>query len=241
MERVLITGASRGLGLAFARLYAQRGARVFAACRHPDTAVHAIELQREYPDLVTLITMDVADEDSVLASLDEVRPHVDGLDILINNAGIGGGDSRTGKPARLGYFHYDDAWKVLATMAVGPLVISQTYMDLLRAGKQAKIANVTSGYGSVSSNTLMNKGFPYYYSAAKSALHQYMRSLACEVRPFGIATVLLDPGSVSTDMGGPNAPLKPEQSAGGMIQVIDALTLDETGSFINWEGKPKPW
>ncbi len=238
MERILITGASRGIGLAFARLYAQRGDRVFAGCRNPETAVHAAELERIYPGLVTRVTLDVGEEDSICASLEEVRRHVDGLDILINNAGIGGSDSRTGQQERLGTFHFDDAWRVLAVMAVGPLVTAQTYMDLLRAGNRPRIANVTSGYGSISANT---HGFPYYYSAAKSAMHQFMRSLAYDVRDWGVATVLLDPGSVRTDMGGPNAPLLPEESAGGMIRVLDALTLEQSGAFLNWQGKTMPW
>lgn len=238
MERVLITGASRGIGLAFARLYAQRGDRVLACCRNPETAVHTLELERSYPGKVTRITLDVSDEDSICASREQVGLHVDGLDILINNAGIGGSDSRTGRQERLGTFHFDDACRVLQVMAVGPLLMAQTYMDLLRAGDRARIACITSGYGSVSSNT---HGFPYYYSAAKSAMHQFMRSLAYDVRDWGIATVLLDPGSVRTDMGGPNAPLLPEESAGGMMRVLDALTPEQSGTFLNWEGKAVPW
>lgn len=238
MERVLITGASRGIGLAFARLYAQRGDRVFAGCRNPDTAVHALELARTYPDLVTLITLDVSNEASILASLEQVRQYTDALDLLINNAGIGGSDSTTGLQERLGTFHFNDAWKVFQVMAVGPLLMAQTYMDLLRKGDRPRIACVTSGYGSISCNT---HGFPYYYSSAKSAMHQFMRSLAFDVREWGISTLLIDPGSVRTDMGGPDAPLLPEESAGGMIAVLDSLTLEQSGEFLNWQGKHGIW
>ena len=175
MERILITGASRGIGLAFARLYAQRGDRVFAGCRDPQTSVHAEELERAYPGQVTRVALDVSDEEGIRASLEQVRRHADGLDILINNAGIGGSDSRTGQQERLGTFHFDDAWRVLQVNGVAPLLIAQTYMDLLRAGNRARIACVTSGYGSVSGNT---HGFPYYYSAAKSAVTNFTQWLA---------------------------------------------------------------
>jgi NAD(P)-dependent dehydrogenase (short-subunit alcohol dehydrogenase family) len=238
MERVLITGANRGLGLAFARLYLERGAQVFAGARRPEAAHLLEELKQTHGERLTVIPLDVSDEDSICRSRDIVAGLTDSLNLLINNAGIGGVSKATGKQEQLGTLAMDDIWEPLKTMAVGPLLMAQEYLNLLQAAGEATVANVTSGYGSVSSNTTR---FPYYYSAAKSALHQLMRSLAADVRQWNIRIVLLDPGSVSTDMGGPNAPLTPEQSAGGMIQVIDSLTLEQSGAFLDWEGNPKPW
>jgi NAD(P)-dependent dehydrogenase (short-subunit alcohol dehydrogenase family) len=235
---VLVTGASRGIGFEFTRQYLDRGAHVFAGFRREQTAGKLRELASLHPDLLTLVPLDVSDEESIRASRNYVQDKTDRLDLLINNAGIGGFSSLSGRAEELGTFQFEDAWVVLRTMAVGPLLMAQEYLDLLKAGHEAKIANVTSGYGSISSNT---NRFPYYYSAAKSALHQLMRSLTADVRPMGISVVLLDPGSVSTDMGGPTAPLTPTESVSGMVSVIDSLTLDQIGSFLSWQGRTMPW
>jgi NAD(P)-dependent dehydrogenase (short-subunit alcohol dehydrogenase family) len=238
MDHVLITGASRGLGFEFTRQYLQRGAKVFAGYRQLKTAGKLQELKKSHSDRLILVPLDVSDEESILQACGFIGESTDQLSVLINNAGIGGFDSRTGKQEQLGTFHMDDACVVLRTMALGPLLLAQECMGLMKAAGSAKIINITSGYGSVSSNT---HKFPYYYSAAKSALHQLMRSLAEDVRPLGISVTLLDPGSVSTDMGGPTAPLTPTQSVSGMMQVIDGLTLERSNSFISWQGKLMPW
>lgn len=238
MDHVLITGASRGLGFEFSRQYLQRGARVFAGYRSEQTAGKLQAMAKEYPDRLTLVPLDVSDEDSIRDAAKLVARSTDRLNVLVNNAGIGGVDTRTGKQEQLGTFHMDDACVVLRTMALGPLLLAQECMNLLKAAGAAKIINITSGYGSVSSNT---HKFPYYYSAAKSALHQLMRTLAEDVRPANIAVTVLDPGSVSTDMGGPTAPITPTQSVNGMLQVIDGLTMERSNSFINWQGKQMPW
>jgi NAD(P)-dependent dehydrogenase (short-subunit alcohol dehydrogenase family) len=238
MDHVLVTGASRGLGLEFTRQYLQRGAKVYAGYRRVETANTLREMNKAQPDRLVLVPLDVSDEQSILQACEMVRKSTDKLDALINNAGIGGVDTRTGKQERLGTFHMDDACVVLRTMALGPLLLAQECVELLRKSSAGKVINITSGYGSVSSNT---HKFPYYYSAAKSALHQLMRSLAEDVRPMGISVTLLDPGSVSTDMGGPTAPLTPTQSVTGMLKVIDGLNLENSNSFISWQGKQMPW
>ena len=84
-------------------------------------------------------------------------------------------------------------------------------------------------------------GFPYYYAASKAALNMLMRSLAAEARRRGIVTALLDPGWVSTDMGGPEAPVTPARSVAGMMRVIDGLGARDNGRFFTWEGRPAPW
>jgi NAD(P)-dependent dehydrogenase (short-subunit alcohol dehydrogenase family) len=123
-------------------------------------------------------------------------------------------------------------------MAVGPLLMVQEYLPMLKQSGHAKVASITSGYGSISGN--VNRS-PYYYSAAKTAMHQLMRSFAADGKQWNITTVLLDPGWVQTDMGGPNAPLPVDQSIRGMIQQIDRLTLENTGRFVKWDGTPMAW
>jgi NAD(P)-dependent dehydrogenase (short-subunit alcohol dehydrogenase family) len=238
VQRILITGTSRGLGLEFARQYVERGDRVYAGCRTPPSARRLQDLRAAFPQRLTVITMDVADLDSIRTSHAVVCSQVDGLDLLINNAGIYSVHGSAEPTEVLGSLDFADALAVFRVNAVAPLLVAQQYLDLLRAGTRAKIVSISSGYGSISANT---EGFPYYYSASKAAVNMCMRSLAADTRPWGITTVLLDPGWVQTDMGGPDAPLTPEQSVGGMIRVIDRLTLRDTGKFLDWHGAEQAW
>ena len=238
MQRILITGANRGLGLAFSRRYLERGERVFAGCRRPETARQLHELQVTYPQRLTIISLDVADADSIHTSHAVVGSQVDGLDVLINNAGIYSSHGSDEPSERLGGLNFEDALTVLRVNAVAPLIVAQQYLDLLQAGREAKIISISSGYGSVSANT---GGFPYYYSASKAALNMFMRSLAADAKRWRITTVLLDPGWVSTDMGGRGAPLTPQQAVEGMIRVIDTLTPRHSGRFFTRQGHEQVW
>jgi NAD(P)-dependent dehydrogenase (short-subunit alcohol dehydrogenase family) len=238
MQHILITGANRGLGLEFTRQYVERGAQVFASCRRPERAEQLRTLQAAHPQRLSIIALDVADGDSIQAAHTAVRTQTDHLDVLINSAGIfssQGSDEPSERPGRL---TFEDAHRVLRVNAVAPLMVAQQFLDLLRAGHEAKIISLSSGYGSVSENT---GGFPYYYSASKAALNMFMRSLAGDAKRWGITTVLLDPGWVSTDMGGPGAPTTPEQSVRSMIRVIDTATRRHNGRFFTSKGEEQAW
>jgi NAD(P)-dependent dehydrogenase (short-subunit alcohol dehydrogenase family) len=238
MQRILITGANRGLGLEFTRQYLERGSHVFAGCRRPETARRLQTLRAIHQQRLSVVVLDVADPNTIQAAHATVRSQVDGLDVLINNAGVYSSRGSEETLERLGELTFEEALTVLRVNAVAPLMVAQQYLDLLRAGHDAKIVSISSGYGSVSANT---GGFPYYYSASKAALNMFMRSLAADTKRWGTTTVLLDPGWVSTDMGGPNAPHTPKQSVRGMIRVIDTLTPQHNGRFFTWQGDDQPW
>lgn len=238
MQRVLITGASRGLGLEFARRYLQRGDRVFAGCRAPSTARELQHLRPADPDRLTIVEMDVAVPDSIRAGQALVRSRTDALDLLINNAGIYSPRGSEEPTEQLGDLNCEDALIVLRVNAVAPLIVAQEYWDLLRSGTNPKVVSITSGYGSISANT---DGFPYYYSASKAALNMLMRTLAADGRRWGITSVVLDPGWVSTDMGGPDAPVTPVEAVDAMIKVIDRLKPRHNGSFLDWQGTEQAW
>jgi NAD(P)-dependent dehydrogenase (short-subunit alcohol dehydrogenase family) len=237
--RVLITGANRGLGLEFARQYADRGARVFAAAREPDTAKELRALAEARRGRVDLIGLDVGIAESIDHAHHAIAAHVDGLDVLINNAGVYAARVTSGgQPAeRLGELKFDDALHVLRVNAVAPLMIAQAFLDLLKRGRSPKLISITSGYGSVSGNT----GFPYYYAASKAALNMAMRSFAGDGAASGIVTVVMNPGWVRTDMGTSAAPLAPDESVSGMIKVIDGLTSADNSRFLNWQGGEDRW
>lgn len=235
--RILITGASRGLGLEFTRRYLERGERVFATCRRPESARALRALGAAHGDRLSVVPLDVSDAESIRASHRAVSRETEGLDLLINNAGMYSTRGSEDPSERLGRLRFDDALLLLRANAVGPLMVAQQFLDLLEAGRSPRIVSISSEYGSVSENT----GFPYYYAASKAALNMLMRSLAAEAKRHRITTVLLDPGWVSTDMGGPEAPVTPAQSVAGMIGVIDGLTARHNGRFFTREGREAPW
>ena len=238
MEHILITGANRGLGFEFTRQYLERGAHVFAGCRQPTAAISLHTLQARYPQRLSIVALDVADVDAIRRAHNLVHSQTESIDILVNNAGIYSSHG-SGEPLeRLGKLSFDDALTVLRVNAVAPLLVAQQFLGLLRAARGAKLINISSGYGSVSANT---GGFPYYYSASKAALNMFMRTLAADAKRWGITTVLLDPGWVSTDMGGPGAPLAPEKAVGAMLRLIDALTPRHNGRFLTWQGDEQDW
>ncbi len=238
MLRILITGANRGLGLEFVRQYLEQGAHVFAACRRPTTASSLHRLQAQFSEQLTIVALDVADAAVIRAAHDTVHTQADSLDVLINNAAIYSSRGSHEPSERLGELSFDDALTVLRVNAVAPLLVAQQFLGLLRASRRAKLISISSGYGSVLANT---GGFPYYYSASKAALNMYMRSLATDAKRWGITTVLLDPGWVRTDMGGPSAPTTPQEAVAAMMRVIDALTPRHNGRFLTWRGDEQDW
>ena len=239
-QRVLVTGANRGIGLEFARQLAARGDRVFATARDVSRVADLRDIANQYgDDRVTIVPLDVDSADSIHAAVEAVRKQTDALDLLINNAGIyAARTGRDGQPAeRLGELSFDDALKVIRTNAVAPLMLTQALLPLLEMGRNAKVVSITSGYGSVSDNS----GFPYYYAASKAALNQFMRSFAADGARNGIITILMSPGWVQTDMGGAGAPTKPQQSVAGMLKVIDGLTAKDNSTFKEWKGEEVEW
>mgnify|MGYP001351613346 CR=1 FL=1 len=228
MRRVLITGTSRGIGLELARQYAEQDERVFATCRQPSAALKRLENVR-----VTIIPLDVSDPASIESAYHAVKAQTDALDVLINNAGI---TNENGE--RLGTFEQSAMLDVFKVNAIAPVLIAQRFLDLLRRGTNAKIINLVSEYASLELKTDSSAAT---YAATKAALTMYTRSLAAEVRRWGMTAIALDPGWVRTDMGGSSAPLSAEQSVSGMLRVIDQAGRGENGGFFRYDGATMPW
>jgi NAD(P)-dependent dehydrogenase (short-subunit alcohol dehydrogenase family) len=232
MKRIFITGSNRGIGLELARQCLQRGDLVFASCRQPDQADELQALKAEYPDRLTILQLDITNQAQVEAVAEPLATEVDGLDILFNNAGVSLGGER------IGNLEVDSVLNVLYVNSVGPLMVTQSLLDLLRAGQNPKIINVTSQLGSI---TRKRSGGRYSYDGRKAALNMFTRTLAFEVLPDGIITIVMHPGWVQTDMGGSGAPLSVKESAQGILQVTENLTKDDAGRFLQWDGDELPW
>ncbi|PYP84514.1 MAG: SDR family oxidoreductase [Candidatus Angelobacter sp. Gp1-AA117] len=237
----VITGASRGLGLEFVRQLAGRGDRVFATARDPQTSKELQSLISKHPDRISAISLDVTSEASIRSALQQVSAMTESIDLLINNAGVLLGMSAmkdTGQADRLGRLTMEHGATVMMTNAIGPILVTQEFLPLLRKGKHPRIASITSGYGSLAHTSTGN---PYHYKASKAALNMYMHGLAVDLCSDGIISVVINPGWVSTAMGGSAASLTPEQSVSGMVKLIDKLTLQQTGGFFDWQGHEEPW
>ena len=220
--RVVITGANRGIGLALARAYLEAGHDVHATARDvaSATALRALASGR-----LVVHALDVRDEASCRA-LGEALGDAP-IDLLVSNAGAG--RDAADEPAAI--------LAIFDTNAVGPLRVVRALGENIRAAR-GKIVLLTSALGSMATNT---EGGAYAYRMSKAALNMAGCNLAHDFRPSGVAAVLVHPGWVRTDMGGPSAPLSAEVAASHLVALIDTLTLADSGRFYHADGTPLPW
>lgn len=233
-RRVFISGANRGLGYQLAQLFIGGGDTVWGSGRPGRTDKLAAL------DPAGIVEMDLADEASVVAAMGELASNLDGLDLLVNCAGI---DARAvgGTEDDRGPFDLDAATftAVSVVNVTGPMVVTREALGLLRSGNDPLVLNVSSQLGSM--QVAADKGRDTSYCVSKAALNMLSVKSADALRPEGIAVVMLHPGWVSTDMGGGSAPLTPLQSATAIHQTIAGLSLADSGSFIQWDGTNHPW
>ncbi len=230
---VLTTGASRGLGLEFCRQWLARGARVLALARDPKGSAGLQALAREHGARLVPVPCDVADDTSVDAAAAAVAAATDHLDVAVQNAGTYGRHGGT-----LAELDMDEVRRVLEVNALGPLRVARALLPLLERGRQPRLAAITSLMGSIGDNS---SGGSWAYRMSKAALNMAWRNLAHELAPRGITCAVLHPGWVRTGMGGPGAPLTPEESVAGMLRVLDALGPEDSGAFLAWDGRRLPW
>jgi NAD(P)-dependent dehydrogenase (short-subunit alcohol dehydrogenase family) len=232
-ERVVITGANRGLGLELARVYAQRGDEVVAGCRRPDGADELRRLTaRVHP-------LDVASEDSIerFAAATGDSP----VDVLINNAGIDG--RALGVPdderdvLQLGG---DDFLAEIRVNALGPMLLSRHLLASLRRSARARIVNVSSTVGSM--EVAASVGRDVGYVTSKAALNMITIKLAQRLREDGIVAVAVHPGVLKTALASPRLEAEdPAVGAAELVALIDRLTLAQSGSFLRRDGSIHPW
>ena len=221
---VLVTGANRGLGLEFARQYAEAGWKVIGTARKPEQAAELEALGAR------VVQLDVADQGSVDRMATELADQP--IDLLINNAGI---FPRVGK---IDEIDFDDYSRTLAVNTVGPVRVTRALLPNLRQGELKIIAGLSSNLGSIAEN---ERGNFYGYRESKAALNMFTKTLAAELGPEGFTCVVLTPGWVQTDMGGPNATLQPADSISGMKDELYKLTPSDNGSFWSYDGSQMTW
>jgi NAD(P)-dependent dehydrogenase (short-subunit alcohol dehydrogenase family) len=222
----LVTGANRGIGLELCRQLAARGDQVIATARDPERAGEL----RVLP--VRVESLDVVEQRSVDALGRALEADATGIDVLVNNAGLGG--------AEPGIVDLD--WEAVEQYfrinAIGPMRLVQALLPALRRGRERKIVQLSSNLASIGDN---RSGGYYAYRSSKAALNMLNRSLALELEPERFTCVALHPGWLQTDMGGPNAPTPLADGVARFLRVIDGAGPADSGQFLAHDGRELPW
>ncbi len=229
MPSTLITGANRGIGLEFARQYLANCWQVYAACRDPSSASELHRLADNHK--LRILALDVTDPFSIKAAAAELDGQA--IDLLLNNAGVMGAQGQT-----IGNIDYDAWAKVLDANTMGPMRVSEAFVDNVARSDRKLIVTLTSGMGSLTDNT---SGGSIAYRSSKAAVNMVMRSMAIDLAPRGITCVVVNPGWVQTAMGGPHAKITPAESVTKLRRLIETLGPLQSGKFFNYDGKEYPW
>lgn len=218
MPIVLVTGANRGIGLEFARQYAADGWDVIATARQSSPELDALDLRVE--------SLDLDDADAVAGFAQRVHGE---LDVFIANAG-------TSHPMETqGAENARDWQAMLMVNAIAPFQLAEALLPRMARG--GRMICLSSGMGSIAENG----GGWIPYRTSKAALNMAWSCLALEARRDGITAVALSPGWVKTRMGGAGAEISTEESVGSLRELIDRLTIDDTGKFLRRDGSELPW
>ena len=231
---VLITGSNRGIGLEFAKQYAERGWNVIATARKPEQADDLNALAAQY-DRIVVEQLDVTDFERVDELAERYRDTP--IDILLNNAGIGGGSENQ-------YFldmKYDVWRQVLEVNTIAPVKITESFYPHVIASRDKKIVTVSSSEGSIAK---ANQPRLYFYRSSKAGLNMAMKNIAMALKKKGVSVGMVNPGPTDTDFmaGLPKKMLRPTPDAvTDMMRNIDGLTPETTGAFLQYDGTTIPW
>ncbi|XP_026211995.1 C-factor-like [Anabas testudineus] len=250
---ILITGANRGLGLEMVKQMletSQPVKKLFACCRDPDgpKAEALRTLAKKYPNVISIIHLDASDPSSIKKLAQQVGSVVgtEGLNLLINNAGILHRDS-------LQTTTTENMQNTFTTNVVGPTNITKEFLPLLRAAvkasgkpgmscRKAAVINISALLGSFQSIQYTYDVLPAIsYRISKAGMNMLTLCASEELKKDDILFAALHPGWVRTDMGGEGADIDAQESVKGMVGVIASLTERDTGTFLDYKGKPIAW
>ncbi len=226
-KKILVTGASRGIGLELCGVLARAGHQVFAGVRNPEAASQLRAVSASSGDKLQILCLDINDDAAVSQAATQIHELGGGLDILVNNAGVfpeDGDEAIEELPLE---------WLDLAfhTNVVGTLRVTRAMLPMLRRSTSAAVVNIGSGAGSISTKSDHRN---YCYGASKAALHYVSRALAAELKP--IIVTVISPGWVRTDMGGPNAELSVTAAVAELATTVLSLQPADSSQFLARDG-----
>ena len=233
----LVTGASRGLGLAFATQLLAAGAAVTLAVRDFGSAQAAEALAAAHPRQSRVIRVDYSDHSSLPACL--AGSGLRRLDLLINcgSANIAHGQPEVASKGPLQELESTALVQLFEVNVAGPVALCRAVLPLLVAA-QGLVANISTSRASIS---MTDRPGSFSYAVSKAALNMATRKLAAELGPSGVTVVAVDPGWIRTRMGGERAPRLPEEAAHQVLQVLLRPNRPLSGCFVDAEGNDVPW
>ena len=228
-KTALIVGASRGIGLGLVKELAGRGWTVIATLRSPATDKGLRAFADQSGGKVRIETVDLEHPDEIEALAGRLSGET--LDLLFVNAGIAGHRGKAGDASR------DDVARIFVTNSVAPIHVAEALAGNVR-DKTGVIAFMSSGLGSVASSFRFGMDL---YSASKAALNKLTRAFTEELGDRGITVLSMSPGWVRTDMGGPQAMISVDESAKGVIDVVESKAGTGQHGFYGHTGETIPW
>ena len=222
MKTALVTGANRGIGLELTLQLLDSGYNVHATYRSSKGGLEEIQ-----NSALNIHQMDVRNKEEISA----VIKSINSLDLLINNAGIGDGHWQS-----ISEIDMEHALEVLNVNAVSPVLVTQQVLPIL--SNRSTIVMISSLMGSIGD---CQSGRSYAYRASKSALNMFSMAMKNELDGMGSSLLIIHPGWVETDMGGPNAPLSTDESVRGIMQRITEQNMSMSGRYVQFDGTPVEW
>lgn len=229
--KVLITGASRGIGLEMVRYGMDQGWDVLACCRNPQQAEKLLSMAQLSNGRVSVYLADMSELATLQALAYELRHEA--IDILINNAGVYGSDKN-----RFGQVDVYDWVETFKVNSIAPMKMSELFVEQLAMGQSKVIACLSSKMASMDDNS---SGGSYIYRSSKAALNAVVKSLSIDLADKAIKCVALHPGWVKTNMGGPNAEISTKESVTKIFEILLVLKAKDSGRFIDIDGSDIPW
>ena len=236
MKTALITGANKGIGFETARQLAQLDYFVYLGSRDKIKGLDALEkLKASGLDNVDCVEIDVTDIDSIKKAKQELESKIDVLDVLINNAGISGG-----QPQNMSSLEIENLRKVFDTNFFGAVQTTQEFIPLLKRSGEPRIVNVSSGLGSLTvHSTTQNLNFALYdaYSCSKTALNAFTVMLANEYSDTNFKINSVTPGYTATDLNQHKGTQTVEQGAKVIVKYATVDNSGPTGKFLKEDGE----
>lgn len=231
---ILITGSARGLGFETVKAALALGHSVFAGVRDMERHTEPLRaLRAAHPDRLTLIAMDVTDEESVKNAKSAVLEHTDVLDALINNAGV-----LIGREHKLEELDFADMEQSMLANLYGPMKAVKHFLPLLRRSAKPCIINISSEAGCFTGAY----GGDYPYAISKSGLNYFTAQLRKELTPQNFAIYAVHPGWIRTPMGGDQAPGDPADTAQGLLRIVERTVIPDPNAWmVNHRGEAMPF
>ncbi len=232
-RRIVVTGAGRGIGLGIAKKLIAEGHEVWGTARNPDSATELKDA-----GAAGVLKLDIGDTSSIEAFGAELHSAVESIDTLVNNAGMTsvdlGVDRRAQGPLQT---TKDVVLKQIEVNAVGPMLVTQAVRPLLGKGTGPVVLNISSQLGSMIVGAQMP--FDVGYNSSKSVMN--MVTVMSATADTDVAYVAIHPGWVQSDMGGPKAAISVDESAAGIVGVLNGITQADSGRFVKIDGTDHPW